>query len=484
MPAESTAQKSDILPSKATAFHSPRQPETIAPPSINNLQKSTKPSMNSQGESVVFRLSCRVQNYAWGKVGSASAVAQLSANAVQPQPQINEQTPYAELWMGTHTSAPSVLYDNDNLSLLDAVRQLPGALTPAVEARFRNDLPFLFKVLSVGKALSIQAHPDIALAEALHQKFPTIYKDANHKPEMCIALTTFEGLCGFRQLNEIAENLERYPEFAQVVGSELAQEFVQHIRSDADKAGSKILPPSMRYSDPVDRKYLRRLFEALMTAEENTVKTLLHALISRIHSQEGLKKDLGVTGSLPELLTRLNEQYPGDVGCFCALMLNYVMLRAGEAMFLAANEPHAYLAGDCVECMATSDNVVRAGLTPKLKDVDTLVNMLTYKTYSLEDILMKKEAHTAGSHSSIFRSPVQEFSIIETKLSQGTKGYFEGIGGPSIVLFVEGSGSFVVDSGSQYQFMPGSVYFIGSGATVEFHASAACKMYRAFCDMH
>lgn len=75
---------------------------------------------------------------------------------------------------------------------------------------------------------------------------------------------------------------------------------------------------------------------------------------------------------------RLNSQYPDDVGVLVSLLLNYYSLVPGQALVLAANEPHAYLSGNCVECMATSDNVVRAGLTPKFKDSVTLVNMLTY----------------------------------------------------------------------------------------------------------
>ena len=85
-------------------------------------------------------------------------------------------------------------------------------------------------------------------------------------------------------------------------------------------------------------------------------------------------------GSLEELLLRLNSQFPGDVGCFCVFFLNYLTLEPGQAIFLAANMPHAYLSGDCVECMATSDNVVRAGLTPKYRDVNLLINMLTYES--------------------------------------------------------------------------------------------------------
>lgn len=79
------------------------------------------------------------------------------------------------------------------------------------------------------------------------------------------------------------------------------------------------------------------------------------------------------------LVLRLEKQYPTDVGVIATFFLNHVKLAPGEALFLGANEPHAYIFGECIECMATSDNVVRAGLTPKHRDVQTLCSMLTYK---------------------------------------------------------------------------------------------------------
>lgn len=79
-----------------------------------------------------------------------------------------------------------------------------------------------------------------------------------------------------------------------------------------------------------------------------------------------------------KLVLSLEKQYPGDVGVLAAFFFNYVKLNPGEALYVGANEPHAYLSGDCIECMATSDNVVRAGLTPKYRDVETLCSMLTY----------------------------------------------------------------------------------------------------------
>jgi mannose-6-phosphate isomerase len=142
------------------------------------------------------RLQCSVQNYAWGKLGSNSSVAQLEAKASKKP--IDETKPFAELWMGTHPNGPSRILNSPNKELL---RDYNGG----------KDLPWLLKILSVGTALSIQAHPDPKLAKVLHKKFPQHYKDDNHKPEMAIALTYFEAMCGFRDVQEISSYLNSFP---------------------------------------------------------------------------------------------------------------------------------------------------------------------------------------------------------------------------------------------------------------------------------
>ena len=86
-----------------------------------------------------------------------------------------------------------------------------------------GQLPFLFKVLSVNKALSIQAHPDKTLGARLHSERPDVYKDPNHKPEMAVALTDFEAMCGFRPYKNIVQHLEEYPELAKLVGEPVAK---------------------------------------------------------------------------------------------------------------------------------------------------------------------------------------------------------------------------------------------------------------------
>ena len=128
-----------------------------------------------------------------------------------------EGEPYAELWMGTHPSGPSVVRASGE-PLLDHVRRHPGELGERVAERFGGDLPFLFKVLSVRTALSIQAHPDKVLAESLHAERPGVYKDANHKPEMALALTDFEALSGFVESEALARALEETPELRACVG--------------------------------------------------------------------------------------------------------------------------------------------------------------------------------------------------------------------------------------------------------------------------
>src|SRR4051812_16368090 len=125
--------------------------------------------------------------------------------------------------MGTHPSNPSKDLTTGR-TLLDLVEDNQALLAHSVAARFGKKLPFLFKVLSINKALSIQAHPNKKLAEQLHARDPKNYPDDNHKPEMAIAITPFEGLCGFRPLAEIAHFLETVPALRQLVGDTTASE--------------------------------------------------------------------------------------------------------------------------------------------------------------------------------------------------------------------------------------------------------------------
>jgi Phosphomannose isomerase type I len=137
----------------------------------------------------MLRLLCEVKQYAWGQPGKTSLVAAL-AEANNPGSPIQAQGPYAELWMGAHPSGSSRIAKSGE-SLLAWLERCPDALGQGVLTNFGRELPFLFKVLSVKTALSIQAHPDKVLAQQLHSERPNVYKDPHHKPELALAVCLF-----------------------------------------------------------------------------------------------------------------------------------------------------------------------------------------------------------------------------------------------------------------------------------------------------
>ncbi|GBG00573.1 mannose-6-phosphate isomerase, partial [Raphidocelis subcapitata] len=282
----------------------------------------------------MLALTCPAQNYAWGRPADKSQVAQLAkANGVA----IDESKPFAELWMGTHPSGPALIAGSGT-TLKAWIEQHPEALGEAVTKRFGSDLPYLFKVLSVETALSIQSHPDKKLAERLHASNPRDYRDGNHKPEMALALEGFSALCGFVSHEELKQALRANEELRAVVGEGPSAALLE-------AEGDGVKPA------------LKAAFTALMTADPATVSAAIDGLTARLAAKAGAKG--GALAPKEALVLQLNGQYPGDVGVLSAFFLNYLTLPAGEAIYLAANEPHAYVSGELVECMAASDNVIR-----------------------------------------------------------------------------------------------------------------------------
>lgn len=378
--------------------------------------------------------------------------------------------------MGTHPNVPSYRHD-DKASLRDLIAKDPKQLLgEKVIEKFQSttELPFLFKVLSIRKVLSIQAHPDKALGKILRAQDPKNYPDDNHKPEMAIAVTDFEGLCGFKPLAEIADELDRIPELRTIVGDETAKEFIQNIKPETVKGSSE---------DASNKKLLQAIFGKVMNASDEVIAQNARLLVKRAETrpQDFNKPDL------PALIIDLNKQFPDDVGLFCGcLLLNHCKLNAGEAIFLRAKDPHAYINGDIIECMAASDNVVRAGFTPKFKDVKNLVEMLTYTYDPVEDQNMKPTEfpQCSGAGKAVcFNPPIEEFSIIQTTFeeSTGTK-HFEGLEGPSILIVTKGTG--VISSGAnKLTAEPGFVFFIAPNTPVDLETEDKDFVsYRAFVE--
>ncbi|XP_054013667.1 mannose-6-phosphate isomerase [Hylaeus anthracinus] len=403
-----------------------------------------------------MELKCKIQTYDWGRYGIDSTVATLIKSA-NSDFCLDEKKPYAELWMGTHPNGPSYIKEL-NIPLEKYIKENSEVLGSDVKKIFGQHLPFLFKVLSVNKALSIQAHPNKDKAKQLHQQYPTIYKDANHKPELAIALTPFEALCGFRPIREIKEFLKVLPELRAVIGEDKVLKF-----TTTDEMG--II------------KSLKTCFHSLMTCDPGLIALQLRKLLDRLSNlDESLRQTLHAS-----VLERLYSDYPGDVGCFGIYFFNFITMQPGEAIYLGPNEPHAYLSGDCIECMACSDNVVRAGLTSKLKDVPTLVEMLMY---NCEPISAKKfQPSREDECTEVFRPPVIDFAVAKITIPPERSSYnIIPRSTASILIIINGKGEI---SSSKILYR-GSVIFIPANEKIGIKVLCGCHpmlMFQAFVNV-
>lgn len=474
----------------------------------------------------LIRLQCGVNSYDWGKKGFESAAAKFAAATPFDDFTIKDDQPYAEvcpsccycyrclswhfdsilfslaksrnakliiswqLWMGTHPSNPSRDLTTGR-TLLDLVSDNEALLSPSTIARYGKKLPFLFKILSIAKALSIQAHPNKKLAEQLHTKDPRNYPDDNHKPEMAIALTKFEGLCGFRPLSEIAHFLHSVSALRNFVGHDTADFFVNTVRS--------------RYDDHSDaakdenKAALKTLFGALMSRPQSALETATAALLDEVAKDPDNFAGGGAGPStgrdLAELITRLHGPFGPDYGLFVLFLCNLVTMAPGEALFLRADDIHAYISGDIVECMAASDNVVRAGFTPKFKDVDTLVSMLTYNYAPIDEqkmtpveypyVTLNRSAYSSSSEAMLYDPPIDEFSVVRTVLkADGAKATFDALDGPSIIICTAGTGKISVGPNVQ-DIKEGYIFFVGSTAEVVLEAAGGDELvtFKAYCEV-
>lgn len=327
-----------------------------------------------------LRLTGRVQESAWGKVGRNSRISPM----VPGHP---HQARLAEFWIGAHPKAPSLLEfpDGATLPLDEALRRYPRALLgESVEGRFGATLPFLIKVLSVNGeyGLSIQLHPTKSKAEELHRRAPQHYPDSNHKPEVGVAITPVSLLYGVKGRAALSTLFTALPDLRRFVGNETMALIAREGEDLEGVAGRAVFADCFSLDDAQTRACNEYLARALPKAPE-------------------LKEEAALFG-------RLSCQYGmGDSGLFAMLLMNQVHLNPGQSIFIAANVPHAYLEGDVIECMACSDNVVRAGLTPKYKDVETLLEVIDC-SHSLGG-LRNPEVGVDGFH--LISTPTEEFRL-------------------------------------------------------------------------
>lgn len=336
---------------------------------------------------MIYPLKNTLQHYAWG---SKTAMTELFGFA-NPNNQ-----PQAELWMGAHPSACSLLLTDDGEKRLDDfIAENPEAvLGKAVYQRF-GCLPYLLKILSAGEPLSIQVHPNKVNAEkgfarenaqgipldAPHRN----YKDDNHKPELVYALTEYDALNGFREISEIIALFDT----AAVP------------TLDSVLSAFKLQPDNMG---------LQTFFAAVMSLSDEEKSQAVRELLNTVkQTDKATDKMTDATTKIAfRLIADCAKLYPGDVGLFAPLLLNIITLQPGEAMFLYAETPHAYLHGTGIEIMASSDNVLRAGLTPKYMDAPELIANVNCQPMPLDTL---KLASCSDGYDKFFPIPVDDFAF-------------------------------------------------------------------------
>lgn len=322
---------------------------------------------------MIVKLQNQARDYAWGSKNLISDYFAIAATG----------RPMAEIWFGTHLGSPTRLADNHSISLREHIGK---------------DLSFLLKILAADAPLSLQAHPNLQQAQAGFKRENIAgvaidspirnYKDSNHKPEMIIALTEFEALCGFRNEAQIRN---------------LLLDMVE-----ANEASATFVAIAQGWLDAFNARGLAALVAAILQPEVDGTSIAL----------DGFNAELARLADFSarfELAARLNELHPGDPGVVLALLLNHVHLEPGQALFLPAGNVHAYLGGLGVEIMATSDNVLRGGLTTKHVDVAELLAVLNFESGAVPFVEPVEIARGLREYP----TPATDFRLYQATVSGG-----------------------------------------------------------------
>ncbi|MCL8027614.1 mannose-6-phosphate isomerase, class I [Nocardioides bruguierae] len=358
-------------------------------------------------------LDCPSQDYAWGTAYDIPSFLGRAATG----------HPMAEVWMGTHPLGPAMVQVEDERRPLSDVS---------------GDIPFMMKILSAARPLSIQVHPNADLARQGYKEEEArgipidsperLYKDANPKPEMVYALTTFDTLVGFRPTAEILRIL-----------GPLDHPVVQGMREQLMER------PGFRG--------IVRMLERLLTSPPSVHE--VHEIVALCHGRLALGLDIKRAYASA---TEIAPHYPGDVGVIVSLLLNRLTLQPGEAAYLGAGILHAHLSGMCVEVMVNSDNVLRAGLTPKHLAPEAVVASVDAEMSRLARV----SPELVGASTDVFEPGDGEFGLAVTQTSPAdVDGVLLPVTGRSILVCTGGEVEAVSQRGQVIRLSRGAVMYAG-----------------------
>ena len=390
---------------------------------------------------MVYRLENKIQHYAWGGQVFIPDLLGLKNEA---------KLPYAEIWMGTHHRGESeLLFEGEMITLSEYIAHAPNEILGAETARqFQGKLPYLFKVLAVRKMLSIQVHPTKSVAEkgfedenkrgipisAKNRNF----RDNNHKPEVMIALTEFWLLHGFKSIEAIEAVLEEVPEF-------------------------HFLKKSF------EEKNVFQLYKTIMELPAMRVNEYLMPLKTRLEEQDWDKSDPNYWAKLGFEQHTFNGNL--DKGIFSVYLYNLVHLQKGQGIYQAANIPHAYLEGVNIELMASSDNVLRGGLTYKHVDVPELLKNLSFE--SVTPAILKGKV--VGDYELIFPTEAPDFEASMICLPQGHFYKKQNDQSPETIIVLAGKVKI-----NHETYTRGESCFVSAGTAYEIESMESAELYKAY----
>ncbi len=372
----------------------------------------------------IMKLRNTVQHYSWGTKDFIPGLLGIDNKSGEP---------FAELWMGSNPRGESLVEeDGSEVPLSEVIsRCADDVLGRNVSERFGGGLPFLFKVLSAGTPLSIQAHPDKKAAEEGFRRendlgipldaFNRNYKDDNHKPEIICALTPFTAMCGFRSPEEIHSMF-----------SETGSVFYGNHLAPLLKEGTE--------------NGLRRFFTRYMKLSGDEAGRIIEEVISWAEKGESAEA---------RLIVEFSKLHPGDRGVLAPLFLNVFELEPLQALYQGPGELHAYVRGSGIELMANSDNVLRGGMTGKNVDVDELLRILTFN-FGKPQII---EAEEKAPCEFFYDTPVGEFMLERIYLDDSCSGVRRAPVSAEIFICTEGSGVIKADDYG-LSFSRGDSFFI------------------------
>jgi len=393
----------------------------------------------------ILFLKNKIQPYAWG---SKTAIPDLLG---RPNP---DGLPQAELWMGAHPKAPSVVQAPEGGVPLDAlVERCPDdILGPRVSAAFERKLPFLFKVLAAAAPLSIQAHPDAGMARAGFARENQLglpldapernYRDPNHKTECICALTPFWALCGFRPPAQILDHLRTL--------------CPQGLKAEIGA-----------FAESCDAEGLKRLFAALLALDPLRRRKAVAEAVSKAEEAGD-----AVLGWIPSLAQR----YPDDIGALAPALMNGLQLAPGQALFLTEGVLHAYLEGTAIELMANSDNVVRAGLTSKHIDIAELFKVVRFDGPEVRLV----RAETRIPTETTYITPAAEFALSVIHLNDSDSYDSKAERNVEILLCIGGKANLVemIPGGRSLEIAKGASVLVPAAAPA-YRITGPARLYKA-----